>query len=156
MGHGASPATGSIPAGGFVFGSELKFAVSDHGGRKPDVTVFFAGDQGCRPTFGVVETPPTSPSRSSPPSPKDVRRDRVHKMDEYAAFGVRWYWLFDPRVRSFEIFERGEDGRYVHALGATDGVVERIPGCDGLTLDLSGLWSRLDQLPPPPAGHKSE
>ena len=50
------------------------------------------------------------------------------------------------RLRSLEIFELGADGRYAHALGASDGVVEKVPGCEGLTLDLDALWAAVDRL----------
>jgi hypothetical protein len=64
---------------------------------------------------------------------------------------VRWYWIVDPQLRSLEIFELTPDRRYARALGATDGTVEQIPGCGGLSLDLGALWRRLDQLNPPEA-----
>jgi Uma2 family endonuclease len=130
---------------GFVFGSDLKFAVAPEQGRKPDVTVFFAGSP-LPPAEGVVEVPPDIAVEVVSPSPKDDRRDRVEKPDEYAAFGVRWYWIVDPQLRSLEIHARGADGRYALALAATAGVIEAVPGCEGLRLDLGRLWARVDRL----------
>jgi hypothetical protein len=48
--------------------------------------------------------------------------------------------------RHATVRRRGADGRYVRALGAMEGVVEKVPECEGLTLDLSGLWGRADKL----------
>jgi Uma2 family endonuclease len=73
------------------------------------------------------------------PTASDARRDRVEKVTHYASFGVRYYWLIDPRVRTLEIYELGSDGRYVRALGASEGRLETIPGCVGLILDLDAL-----------------
>lgn len=135
------------PLGGFVFGSELKFALGEGHGRKPDLTVFFPGSK-LPPPIGIVETPPDLAVEVVSPSPKDARRDRVEKLAEYAAFGVRWYWIVDPQLRSLEIHELGPDGRYALTPSSTAaaGVVEAVPGCEGLTLDLRGLWSRVDRL----------
>jgi hypothetical protein len=40
----------------------------------------------------------------------------------------------------------GEDGAYVLAVERSKGVVEEIPGCPGLKLDIDALWSKADEL----------
>lgn len=133
------------PAGGLVFGSEAKFAVADRRGRKADLTMYLPGHPALPPR-GAVRVPPDVAIEVVTPTPRDVRRDRVEKVDDYAAFGVRYYWIVDPEQQTFEILELGGDGRYVRALGATAGRLETIPGCDGLTLDLDELWREGDKL----------
>jgi Uma2 family endonuclease len=135
------------PREGFVFGSDLKFAATPQRGRKADASIYLAGTP-LPPVRGPVETPPDIIIEVVSPTLKDGRRDRVEKMDEYAAFGARWYWLVDPQLRSLEIYELGADRRYIRALGATDGVVAPIPGCEALSIDLNALWRRIDRLAP--------
>jgi Uma2 family endonuclease len=80
------------------------------------------------------------------PRPRDVHRDRIEKLRDYATFGVRWYWLLDPATRMLEIFELGPDGRYAWTQGAAEGRLDAVPGCEGLVLDLGDLWTELDRL----------
>jgi Uma2 family endonuclease len=130
---------------GFVLGSELKTLTRERTGRKPDLTVFLAG-RPAPPRRGVIRQPADILVEVVSPSARDERRDRVEKMAEYAEFGVRYYWLLDPALGSFEIFERNTDGHYVKVVGATDGRVEPIPGCPDLVIDLDALWSDLARL----------
>lgn len=135
----------AAPRGGLVIGSEAKFAVAARRGRKPDLTVYLPGHPPL-PRYGAVRVPPDVAVEIVTPTPRDVRRDRVEKFDDYAAFGVRWYWIVDPEQQTFEIFERGGDGRYVRALGATEGTLTTVPGCEGLTLALDELWREAEKL----------
>jgi hypothetical protein len=68
---------------------------------------------------------------------------RVETLRDYAAFGVAWTSVVDPELRTIEIHELGADGRYVVAAAA-EGVVEPVPGCDGLRLDIGDLWASID------------
>ena len=134
--------------GGWVFGSEAKYAVRPNRGRKPDLTVYLNPDGSRLPRHGLVRVPPDVAVEVVSPSPRDERRDRIEKMDEYAAFGIRFYWILDPGLQSLEIFEL-TGGRYARAARATEGPMESVPGCAGLVIDLDDLWSELSRLGPP-------
>jgi Uma2 family endonuclease len=130
---------------GAVLGSELKLVVAPNRGRKADVVVYFPGSR-LPPRRGAVRTAPDLVVEIVSPSPRDERRDRVEKLGEYAAFGVPYYWLLDPALGSLEVFELAA-GRYARAAAATQGVLEVVPGCPGLQLDLDALWAELAALP---------
>ncbi len=130
--------------GGFVGMSDTRFGVSRTRGRKPDVYAYFAGRK--PPRRGLVTHPPDIMVEVVSPTPRDARRDRIEKMREYAAFGVRFYWLVDPALRTVEIHELGADGRYAFAVGVSEGVLDDVPGCDGLTVDVNALWAEADRL----------
>jgi Uma2 family endonuclease len=130
------------PRGGRVGASDGRFAPTSTRGRKPDLTVYFPGSAK-PPARGLIRVPPDIAVEVVSPTPRDGRRDRVEKPPEYAAFGVRWYWIVDPQLRTVEIRELGPDGRYIDALAVATGVVESVPGCEGLTLDVDALWGNL-------------
>jgi Uma2 family endonuclease len=133
------------PQGGLVAGSNAKFAVGDGRGRKPDLTIYLPGSRR-PPARGLIRVPPDIAIEIVSATPRDGRRDRVDKTADYAAFGVAWYWLLDPQLRSLEVLQLDPQGRYIHLLGASTGLLETIPGCEGLTLDLDSLWATIDSL----------
>jgi Uma2 family endonuclease len=134
------------PRGGAAFGAELKLALSARRGRKADVSACLPGQPLPGRTVSATRRPPSVVVEIVSPCPRDVRRDVIDKKKEYAAFGVRYYWLVDPQVRTFEVLELGADGRYTVALGAAEGA-HPIPGCEGLVIDLDDLWATGDRLP---------
>jgi Uma2 family endonuclease len=145
------------PLGGMTFGAELKLAVSALRGRKADLSAYLPGQPLPGRTAGATRRPPSIVVEVVSPRPRDVRRDVVDKKKDYAEFGVRFYWIVDPQVRTFEIYELGADGRYAVALGAAEGT-HPLPGCDGLVVDLDALWAAGDRLPQaePEPGPKDE
>jgi Uma2 family endonuclease len=133
------------PRGGFVFASQIHYRVGERTGRVPDVSVFFGMPRRGR---GMLQTHmPDIVVEVVSPRPRDERRDRVEKMTEYAQAGMRWYWLLDPALGSFEIFELTPNATYARVLAATEGIAGAVPGCDGLSLDLDALWSELASFP---------
>jgi Uma2 family endonuclease len=127
-----------------VLGSETRFALSASHGRKPDLTMYLSGRR--PPARGVVDVPPDVAVEVVSPSPRDQRRDRQDKMLEYAAFGIRFYWIVDPQQRRFEIYERSEADVYVPRVTAVRGIVQPVPGCPGLAVDIDALWRKVDSL----------
>jgi Uma2 family endonuclease len=130
---------------GFVVGSELKISTSANHGRKPDLAIILPGSQ-APPRTGALRQPPDILVEVVTATPRDERRDRVEKMAEYALFGVPYYWLVDPTLGAFEIFERTPAGHYQKLVGVTSGVIDPVPGCVGLVVDVDALWAELARL----------
>jgi Uma2 family endonuclease len=134
-----------LAGNGFVFGSELKILTGPDSGRKPDVVVFLPGATP-PPRRGPILEPPDILVEVVTPSPRDERRDRVEKMTEYARFGVKAYWLIDPALGSFEIFDLTAERLYQQVVGVTSGRIESVPRCPGLVVDVDALWAELRRL----------
>lgn len=130
--------------GGVAAPSGVKLAVSAGRGRMADVVVWFAGKK--PEARGAVAVAPDVVVEVVSPSAGDERRDRVEKPDDYASFGVRWYWLVDPELRSFEVWELSRDGRHVRACAALGGEIASVPGCEGLAVDVDALWAEVDRV----------
>lgn len=135
-----------LKGSGWVLPSEAKFAVAPDKGRKPDVSVYRRGSAAPSRRASLLDIPPFIAVEVLSPLPRDQQRDRVTKFFEYAAFGVRFYWLVDPDMRIVTVFELGADGRYAVALNASEGK-HLVPGCEGLVFDLDALWAHVDSLP---------
>ncbi|HSN97986.1 MAG TPA: Uma2 family endonuclease [Candidatus Nanopelagicales bacterium] len=135
------------PRGGWVFGSEFKLGMREQRrGRKPDLVMYLSRSKVPARKRSMATQPPDVVIEVTSPRLRDERRDRFEKREEYARFGVRFYWILNPQVRGLEIFELDASGRYVVVLSASEGTHE-VPGCEGLTVNLDALWSRLDALP---------
>jgi Uma2 family endonuclease len=73
-------------------------------------------------------------------SPTSARRDRLQKMNLYAAQGVPHLWLVDPDERFVEVYERREQSWLRVAAHGEDERVS-LPPFSELAVDLALLWS---------------
>ena len=128
---------------GFVVGSATKLAVGPRCGRKPDLSLFLPGALPALPD-ALIRVPPHLVVEVASPRPRDVHRDRVDKLTDYARAGIRLYAIVAPQLRSLEVYELGRDGRYAVACATGRGRV-RVPGCPGLVLNLDALWKEVDE-----------
>jgi Uma2 family endonuclease len=131
--------------GGLLLGSEARYAVAPRRGRKPDLSLYLPGTSQPGARDHLATCPPDIAVEVITNTPRDARRDRVEKTAEYARFGIRWYWLVDPAVRSVEVLELGPRRRYTLVAALSSGVLA-VPGCRGLKLDVDKLWARVDRL----------
>ena len=133
---------------GFAIGQGPKLVIRPDRGRVPD-TICFLGSKFEKQ--GVVRTAPDIVIEIISPRPRDARRDRIDKRADYAEMGVKQYWLVDPEVRTFEIFQLGAKRRYTLVASASSGKLRRIPTFSGLVIDLDDLWSEVDRMGDPTA-----
>ena len=128
---------------GFVVGSETKLAVGPRRGRKPDLALFLPH---ALPALSdeLIRVPPHLVVEVASPRPRDVHRDRVDKLTDYARAGSRLYAIVAPQLCSLEVYELGRDGRYAVACATGRGRV-RVLGCPGLVLNLDALWKEVDE-----------
>ena len=69
-------------------------------------------------------------------SEESVRRDRVTKLAEYEAGGVREYWVLDPLKQEPLFYVLGEDGHYCQIPVGEDKIYR--------STVLGGLWVKVD------------
>jgi Uma2 family endonuclease len=73
-------------------------------------------------------------------SPGSADRDRGVKMQNYARYGVREFWLVDPETRRFEFYV-GRGGRF-EAVEAEEGVYKSTV-VKGWELDIATFWEAI-------------
>lgn len=122
---------------GEVLASGYKLRVDERRGVMPDVQLYRRGnlpqgqEEGLergRPDLVVEVVSPTSRSR-----------DRVQKLNDYAALGVPEYWLIDPEERTLERLVLTA-GAYTIAEALAGDATFRPAGFEGLEIDLALLW----------------
>jgi Uma2 family endonuclease len=96
--------------GGMVFVAPLDIVFSEYDVLQPDVLFFQASRVHLVDLHKVTRSAPDIAIEVLSPSTR--KRDRGRKMETYAAYGVKEYWLVDPSARSIERFEL--EGRGYH------------------------------------------
>jgi Uma2 family endonuclease len=73
-------------------------------------------------------------------SPSSIRHDRLNKLELYARFGVKEYWIVDPANHSLEILTLEDKHFAVHSIAAETGLVES-KVLVGLSVDVAQVFS---------------
>lgn len=85
---------------GRVFYSPIDVVLDEENTVQPDIVFVASANSGIIQRRGIFGAPDLVVELISPSS---VRRDRHQKMDLYARFGVKEYWIGDPANKSLEI-----------------------------------------------------
>ena len=72
-------------------------------------------------------------------SPSTAQKDRVLKMPKYAHYGVAYFWLIDPLLRTLEAYEL-KDGRWMLVSTLKDDDSVSIAPFDAIEFSLGDLW----------------
>lgn len=72
-------------------------------------------------------------------SPSNQHHDLIIKMNLYAKFGVKEYWIVDPLTKSISIFTLDESQHYVQSAVKSNGVIESKLFND-LSVDVDNLF----------------
>ena len=97
-------------SGGLMLHSPIDIVFSEHNVLQPDIVFFRKDRRHLIDMMAAIQIPPDLAvevlSRST------EARDRGRKMQTFARFGVREYWIVDPVANTLEIY-RLENGSYV-------------------------------------------
>ena len=75
------------------------------------------------------------------PGASNERRDRETKLRLYSTYGVQEYWILDWRVRTVEVYRRGDTGLHRVAVLRIDDTLTS-PLLPGFTLPVGRLFEQ--------------
>jgi len=120
---------------GEVFLSPLDVVFSDDNTAQPDLLFVANGNAGI--VRGRVFGAPDLAVEIL--SPSSIRRDRHDKVEQYARFGVKEYWIIDPSARSIEILTLRDNRYVVHTSAVEKGAVSSLV-LNGFTFDAAQIF----------------
>jgi Uma2 family endonuclease len=107
--------------GGLVFLSPIDIVFSEFDVVEPDVVFFERGRESLIDLRKVIRVAPDVTVEVL--SPSTARTDRGKKMQMFARYGVREYWLVDPDEPRVEVYWLADD---VYALAQTASALETV------------------------------
>ncbi len=123
--------------GGLALTAPTDVVFADHSVVQPDI-LYFSQDQGF--LHGrTLETPPDLLVEIL--SPSTGRRDRSEKLNLYAEFGVREYWIVDPQLRQVEILVN-RAGQFVVQMPG--GAIYHSAVLPEIRIDLEAFWTLVE------------
>ena len=120
---------------GQLFG-DVDTLVDTYNVRRPDI-IFFAKSRLHLVGDKAIEGPPDLCVEIVNPSSETI--DRVDKFQQYAAAGVNFYWIIDPRHRSLEAYSLLNNAYQLVAQGRDNDALCLAPFND-LEIPLGRLW----------------
>jgi Uma2 family endonuclease len=127
---------------GIVRGSKSAVRLSEYDGPEPDI-MFISAERQHIVKYAYVDGAPDLIVEIISPSTAHI--DRGHKKKQYAAFGVREYWMLDPNRQRAE-FLRNHGGEWEPIPLAEERVFHSV-AVPGFWLRIDWLWG--EELPDP-------
>jgi Uma2 family endonuclease len=120
---------------GRLFFAPVNVVLDHENTVQPDLVFVSADNAGIIQTRAIFGTPDLLVEVVSPSS---GRRDRSQKIDLYARFGVKEYWIGDAAKRSLEILTLKEDRYELHGAAEEKGQLSSLV-LTGLKFDVAEI-----------------
>jgi Uma2 family endonuclease len=125
--------------GGLVFPSPIDIVFSEFDVVQPDVVFFERGREHLVDLWKPIRVAPDLAVEVL--SPSTVATDRGKKMQMLARYGVREYWLVDPKAQTVEVYQLGGEA-YVLAQSACESDVVQSTILPPLSFNARALFDR--------------
>jgi Uma2 family endonuclease len=130
----------ALTSGGLCLYAPLDIVFSDYDVLQPDIVYFSAERKHLINLNAAIRHAPDLCVEIL--SPSTAKRDRGPKMEMFARFGVREYWIVDPLAVTLEAYEL-DGGRYQLRQCATDGDSISSPLLPGLSFSVRAIFQDL-------------
>ena len=123
---------------GRVYSAPVGVVLDEETGLQPDLVYIARERSGILSERGIEDAPDLVVEILSPSTRS---RDLGIKMRRYAASGVPWYWVVDPRTRTLDEYRLLADGGYELVGSYGPGGIFRPALFPGLEVPIDELWA---------------